>query len=44
MSESFLKPYIKLYKRYITESKILTTHMKATNTISHMQIYRFDHE
>jgi len=44
ISKSFSKPYIKLYKRYITEPKTLTTHMKATDIISHMQIYRFDHE
>ena len=44
MSESFSKPYIKLYKRYITEPKTLITHIKAIDIISHIQIYRFDHE
>lgn len=36
--------YMKLYRRYITRLKILTTHMKATNTISYIQTYRFDHK
>ena len=44
ISESFSKPYIELCKRYITGPKTLTTHMKATDTISYMQIYRFNYE